>query len=119
MRLTNGFGPKDMTYTTENERNVKFNHINVQVFQLLEDLDTGGNITMPRGFACKGGNLATLEIDPFYPIMDFPNRKFNYRYFAGELAWYLQKTNDISFINNFSSFFSEIKFPSIFFSGSS
>ena len=40
--------------------------------------------------------------------MDFPNRKFNYRYFAGELAWYLQKTNDISFINNFSSFWKDI-----------
>lgn len=90
------------------EKNVEFNHINVQVFQLLEDLEAAGNITTPRGFQCKGANLATLDIDPLYPIMDFVPRKFNFRYFAGELAWYLQKTNTIEFINNFSSFWKDI-----------
>ena len=63
------------------EKNVEFNHINVQVFQLLEDLEAAGNITTPRGFQCKGANLATLDIDPLYPIMDFVPRKFNFRYF--------------------------------------
>ena len=87
---------------------LEFNHINVQVFQLIEDLEAAGNLTNPRGFKCKGANLATLDIDPLYPIMNFEARKFNFRYFAGELAWYLQKSNKIEFINNFSSFWKDI-----------
>lgn len=90
------------------EKNVAFNHINVQVFQLLEDLEVAGQTSNPRGFTCKEADLATLEIDPLYPLMDFESRKFNWRYFAGELAWYLQKTNKIEFINNFSSFWKDI-----------
>lgn len=90
------------------EKNVEFNHINVQVFQLLEDLEVAGQTSNPRGFTCKEANLATLEINPMYPLMDFSPRRFNWRYFAGELAWYLQKTNKIDFINNFSSFWKGI-----------
>lgn len=88
--------------------NIEFNHINTQVFQLIEDLDVAGNVTHPRGFQCKGANLATLDIDPLYSIMDFEARPFNYRYFAGELAWYLKADPKIEFINNFSSFWKNI-----------
>ena len=84
------------------------NHINKQVYNLLEDLYAVGNLTTPRGFKCKGANLATLEIDPLYPLMDFKSRPFNWRYYAGELCWYLKKTNNIDFINNFSSFWKNI-----------
>jgi thymidylate synthase len=89
-------------------KNIEFNHINTQVFQLIEDLDVAGNVTKPRGFQCKGANLATLDIDPLFPIMDFEVRPFNYKYFAGELAWYFKASPNIDFINNFSSFWKNI-----------
>lgn len=93
---------------TELSKNIEYNHINVQVFQLLEDLEVAGQTSNPRGFITKEADLATLEIDPLYCIIDFKDRPFNARYFAGELAWYLQKTNKIDFINNFSSFWKKI-----------
>ena len=88
--------------------NVYYNHINIQVFQLLEDLESAGQTSSPRGLVTKEANLATLEVDPLYPIMDFSPRKFNWKYFAGELAWYLKGDTSIKFINNFSSFWKDI-----------
>lgn len=90
------------------EINAKYNHANVQVFQLIEDLHTAGNVSSPRGLKCKEANIATLDIDPLYPIMDYPDRRFNWKYLAGELAWYIKGERDISFINNFSSFWKGI-----------
>jgi thymidylate synthase len=88
--------------------NVSHNHINLQVFQLLEDLEAAGNVTSPRGLKTKQANLATLDIDPLYSIMNFTPRKFNWKYFAGELAWYLKAETSIDFISNFSSFWKDI-----------
>lgn len=93
-----------MSETTE----LQVNHINVQVFQLLEDLEAVGNMSNPRGFKCREANLATLDIDPLHSVMDFGVRPFNWKYYAGELAWYIGKTNEIDFINNFSSFWKGI-----------
>lgn len=87
---------------------LSYNHINVQVFQLLEDLDVAGQTTSPRGLTTVEANLATLDIDPIYSVMDFSPRKFNWRYFAGELAWYIKAENNVDFINNFSSFWKNI-----------
>lgn len=94
--------------TGDQEVNVHYNHVNVQVFQLLEDLEAAGQTSSPRGLKTKEANLATLEVDPLYPIMDFSPRKFNWKYFAGELAWYLKGDTSIEFINNFSSFWKDI-----------
>lgn len=80
------------------------NDINSQVYALLEDLTTFGMKSAPRGHKVVEANVATLDIDPLHPIMNFSDRKFNYKYFAGELAWYLSKDNSIDFINNFSTF---------------
>jgi thymidylate synthase len=90
------------------EINISLNHINVQVFHLLEDLEAAGQTSSPRGLVTREANLATLDIDPLYPIMNFEPRKFNWRYFAGELAWYLRGETSIDFINNFSSFWKDI-----------
>lgn len=101
-----------MSYTEDNEMetvpDISYNHINYQVFQLLEDLEAAGQTSSPRGLKTKEANLATLDIDPLYPIMDFPPRRFNWRYFAGELAWYLKAETSIAYINNFSSFWKDI-----------
>jgi len=93
---------------TDEESNVHFNHINVQVFQLLEDLEAAGQVSTPRGLKTREANLATLEIDPLYPVIDFAPRRFNWKYFAGELAWYLKADTSIDFINNFSTFWKDI-----------
>ena len=65
----------------------------------------------PRGLKVKERLLATLPINPIYPIANFSDRKFNWKYFAGELAWYLKKDRDIDYINNFSSFWKGITNP--------
>jgi thymidylate synthase len=62
----------------------------------------------PRGQQVVEANVATLDIDPKFPIMEFADRKFNWKYFAGELAWYMQKTNTTKFISNFSSFWDKL-----------
>jgi thymidylate synthase len=87
---------------------LSYNHINMQVYQLLEDLEAAGDETSPRGLKTKEANMATLDIDPLYPIMNFKPRPFNWKYYAGELAWYLKADNSIAFINNFSSFWKDI-----------
>jgi thymidylate synthase len=101
-----------MSYTEDNEMetvpDISYNHINYQVYQLLEDLEAAGQTSSPRGLKTKEANLATLDIDPEYPVMDFPSRRFNWRYFAGELAWYLKADTSIEYINNFSSFWKDI-----------
>ena len=88
--------------------NISHDHINFQVFRLLEDLEAAGQTSSPRGLVTKEANLATLDIDPLYSVMDFSPRKFNWKYFAGELAWYIKADPSIEFINNFSSFWKGI-----------
>ena len=88
----------------QNNSHDKRHDINTQVYALLEDLSTYGMESNPRGLKVVEANMCTLEIDPLRPLMNFEDRSFGWRYFAGELAWYLSKDNTIDFINNFSSF---------------
>lgn len=100
-----------MTYNkdqAESAISTDYNHINVQVFQLIEDLEAAGQASNPRGFKCKEANMATLDINPLYPIMDFSPRRFNWKYLAGELAWYIKADPRIEFISNFSSFWKDV-----------
>ena len=83
-----------------------YHDINAQVYSLLEDLSAYGMKSDPRGLKVVEANLCTLEIDPLRPLMNFKDRSFGWRYFAGELAWYISKDNSIDFINNFSTFWS-------------
>jgi thymidylate synthase len=92
----------------EQPTDVAFEHINLQVFQLLEDLSAAGQTSSPRGMKTMEANLCTLDLNPHYCTMNFEDRPFNYRYFAGELAWYLRSQPEIDFINNFSSFWKNI-----------
>jgi thymidylate synthase len=91
----------------------KFSHndINTQVYQLIEDLDSVGMKSSPRGQAVVEAMLATLDIDPTLAILNFPDRKFNWKYFAGELAWYIKRETTTDFISNFSAFWEGIKNP--------
>jgi thymidylate synthase len=69
------------------------------------------NESAPRDLKVKEDLLTHLELDPRDCIADFKDRPFNFKYFAGELAWYLKKDRDISYINNFSNFWKHITNP--------
>lgn len=84
------------------------NDINTQVYALLEDLNTYGIKSSPRGQKVVEANVASLDVNPLRPLLNFEKRKFNWKYFVGELAWYISKDNSIDFINNFSTFWSSL-----------
>jgi len=65
----------------------------------------------PRDLKVKEELLAHIKIDPTDCIADFKDREFNFKYFAGELAWYLKKDRDVSYINHFSNFWKHIVNP--------
>tara|TARA_Y100000361_G_scaffold154356_1_gene179941 strand:+ start:6000 stop:6917 length:918 start_codon:yes stop_codon:yes gene_type:complete len=79
--------------------------------QTLEKINNKNNNANPRGLKVKESLLETMELNPIYPIAHFRSRPFNWKYFAGELAWYLKKDRDINYINNFSSFWKGITNP--------
>lgn len=62
----------------------------------------------PRGFKTVYRKNVQFEINPLYPILSNEFRKFNWKYFTGELAWFLSTNEDISFISNFSKFWNNI-----------
>jgi len=75
---------------------------------LVIEIDDYGDVSKPRDLEVKELLLADLEIDPTRPIADFAARGFNWKYFAGEMAWYLHRDNNIDYINNFSGFWKGI-----------
>ena len=77
----------------------------------INNIENNEQESSPRGLKVKENLLATLPINPLYPIANFSDRTFNWKYFAGELAWYLKKDRDIEYINNFSSFWKNITNP--------
>ena len=78
---------------------------------IIETIDNSGLESQPRDLKVREVLMANFDIDPTHPIANFKDRKFNWKYFAGELAWYLKRDNDIDYINNFSSFWSRITNP--------
>tara|TARA_B100001093_G_scaffold332156_1_gene317154 strand:- start:2962 stop:3906 length:945 start_codon:yes stop_codon:yes gene_type:complete len=77
----------------------------------LEWIGRENNSADPRGLKVKEQIFGSMEIDPLQPIANFKSRPFNWKYFAGELAWYLKGDRDIDYINNFSSFWKGITNP--------
>jgi thymidylate synthase len=72
--------------------------------ETLLKLKEEGLESSPRGQAVRELFMERLEISPLFPIPHFQSRRFNWKYFAGELAWYLDGSRRIDFINNFSNF---------------
>jgi thymidylate synthase len=87
------------------------NSINNQFKQLIEKINNEGIHSSPRGLQVKELELQTLELDPNFTILDFKARPFDWKYFLGELSWYLQRDTNTSFINNFSNFWQKIATP--------
>ena len=65
----------------------------------------------PRGLKVKESILSSFMINPATPIANFEKRKFNWKYLAGELAWYLKKNRDVDFIGAFSNFWGTLTNP--------
>lgn len=86
-------------------------NFSTQFSKTITNIDDIGSISQPRDMKVKELALTTLPIDPYMPIANFENRKFNWKYFAGELAWYLRKDNDVDYIGQFSGFWSTLTNP--------
>lgn len=78
---------------------------------LISEIDNSGMESQPRDLKVRESLLTTLPIDPTLPFANFRNRKFNFTYFAGELAWYLNKDNDVDYISKYSGFWKNITNP--------
>jgi thymidylate synthase len=78
---------------------------------LILDIEKNGSVTQPRDMKVKELTVQTLEFDPSLPFANFNKRKFNWKYFAGELAWYLRKDRDVDYIGQFSGMWSTLTNP--------
>lgn len=79
--------------------------------ELVQKIDEHGEVSKPRDLQVKELLLDRIEIDPTKPIANFESRSFNWKYFAGEMAWYLHRDTNIDYINNFSGFWKGITNP--------
>ena len=78
---------------------------------IIHHIDETGEESQPRDLKVKEAILSNFIIDPRAPIANFPQRKFNWKYLAGELAWYLKQDRDVGYIGAFSNFWSHITNP--------
>jgi|TARA_B100000768_G_scaffold149160_1_gene143390 thymidylate synthase len=86
-------------------------NFSTQFQNILKNIDEIGSESQPRDMKVKELPLTTIGIDSYLPIANFESRKFNWKYFAGELAWYLRKDNDVDYIGQFSGFWSTLTNP--------
>ena len=84
--------------------------LNQEFVRTLQEISAGQE-SSPRGLRVREKRLQTLEFDPCFSVPEFKARSFNWNYFMGELAWYLQRDTSIGFINNFSNFWKRIATP--------
>ncbi len=82
-----------------------------QFQKVIKNIEEIGDVSQPRDMKVKELQLTTLPIDSVSPFANFESRKFNWKYFAGELAWYLRKDRDVDYIGQFSGFWSTLTNP--------
>ena len=78
---------------------------------IINHINETGTTSQPRDLKVKEAVLTDFVIAPKQPIANFPQRKFNWKYLAGELAWYLKQDRDVDYIGAFSNFWSHITNP--------
>ena len=79
--------------------------------RIISDIKKDGQLSQPRDMQVRELTIDQRKFDPRFTIADFKSRSFNYKYFAGELAWYLMKDRDIDYISKFSGFWKNITNP--------
>jgi thymidylate synthase len=83
-----------------------------KVFQnIISDIKLDGKLSTPRELEVAELMYKGYKVDPTSPIANFNDREFNFKYFAGELVWYLNKDNNVDYINQFSGFWKNITNP--------
>lgn len=78
---------------------------------LIKAIENYNMVSSPRGMQVKESLMTSFDIDPSQPIADFKDRPFNFKYFAGELAWYLKRDRDVDYISHFSKFWKGLTNP--------
>ena len=78
---------------------------------LILDIEHDGNVSQPRDMKVKELTVQTLEFDPTKTIAHFDSRSFNWKYFGGELCWYLNRDRDVDYIGQFSGMWSTLTNP--------
>lgn len=84
---------------------------NEEFKDLINDIENDGSISQPRDMKVKELLVTTRSFDPTKTIAHFDSRKFNFKYFAGELAWYLNRDRDVKYIDQFSKMWSTLTNP--------
>ena len=79
--------------------------------EVISNIEQHGDISKPRDLEVKELLLAHLAIDPRRPIANFDSRAFNWKYFAGEMAWYLHRDTDVDYIGQYSGMWSTLTNP--------
>lgn len=79
--------------------------------ELILDIENNGNVSQPRDMKVKERTVQTLEFDPTKTIAHFDSRSFNWKYFGGELCWYLNRDRDVDYIGQFSGMWSTLTNP--------
>jgi len=78
---------------------------------LITEIDDFGELSKPRDLEVKEQLLSHIAIDPTQPIANFESRSFNWKYFAGEMAWYLHRDRDVDYIGQYSGMWSTLTNP--------
>lgn len=79
--------------------------------ELIKEIDGYDSESSPRDMKVKEALMASFDIDPTKPIASFKDRSFNFKYFTGELAWYLHRDRDVDYIDHFSKFWKSLTNP--------
>jgi thymidylate synthase len=78
---------------------------------IINKINDSGSESQPRNLKVRELIYGQFDVDSTQPFASFKDRAFNWKYFAGEVAWYLKKDNDIDYINKFSNFWKFITNP--------
>lgn len=78
---------------------------------IISKINDSGSESQPRNLKVRELIYGQFDVDSTQPFASFKDRAFNWKYFAGEVAWYLKKDNDIEYINKFSNFWKFITNP--------
>jgi thymidylate synthase len=87
---------------------MNFSQTFIDLIQSIEGYNSEAN---PRGMKVKEALMTSFDIIPSHPIASFKDRPFNFKYFAGELAWYLHRDRDVDYITHFSKFWKGLTNP--------
>ena len=92
-------------YLSEKEHKQDINH---EFQSLISKIKNDGYESAPRGQKVKELYMHTMPLNPTKVLLDFKERPFNWKYLAGELAWYLKKERTVDYISNFSKFWGNL-----------